>query len=154
MARASGAQQRAPLIDGLAAVREQLLAEAVVLYRRGERTYPTTEEQQSLFKPEQDRRMLSHPWQDAIFEALEHDPDWRLLDAVSVRDVMVKILKFDLARLNPQGGEAQRVGQILHAAGWTKRRASDESRSWVWSRPQVLEAEKEVAPITDDSIPF
>jgi hypothetical protein len=64
---------------------------------------------------------------------------------------MQNVLKIDLARINPQGSESQRVGQILHAIGWTKRRASDCSRVWEWARPA---AEPEVTTESDDAIPF
>jgi predicted P-loop ATPase len=137
-------------LDGLAAVREQLLAEALVLYRQGAPTYPTLEQQRELFKPEQDRRMMTHPWQDMIIEALESNPDRKQRPEVSVRDLMHNVLKIDLARINPQGAESQRVGQILHALGWSKHRKSEGTRPWVWVRPAPVEAQSE----PDESIPF
>lgn len=137
-------------LDGIAASREQLLAEAVALYRQGERTYPTAQQQATLFKPEQDRRMLIHPWQEVISEALTSDIDWKYRDSVTVKDLLHEVLKVDLARLNPQGSEAQRVGQIMHALGWSKRRASNQSRAWTWARPEVPAAQS----ADDDEIPF
>lgn len=135
---------------GLEAAREQLLAEAVELYRRGERTYPTADEQRDLFEPEQSKRLMMHPWQDLIADNLEKHIDFRSLDAVSVRDVLAGIIKIDMAKLNPQGSEAHRVGQILHALGWKKQRLSTGSRPWVWARPP-----RPVAVANeDDDIPF
>lgn len=141
-------------LDGIAATREQLLAEALVLYRKGERTYPTAEQQDELFRPEQERRMMAHPWHDIIVETLEHDLEWKHEPTVTVRRVMEKVLKIDLARVNPQGSESQRVGQILHALGWTKQRASDGSRMWVWKRPTKPAPPAQPVNEDADAIPF
>lgn len=139
-------------LDGLQSAREQLLAEAVVRYREGERTYPTADEQQRLFKPEQDRRMMMHPWQDLIADELDNHLDFRFVDTTSVRAILSGIIKLDMAKVNPQGSEAQRVGQILHALGWKKRRATEGARvlGWVWARP----IPPQVKPDVDDPIPF
>jgi hypothetical protein len=56
------------LIDvaGLAAVRDQLFAEAVVRFRRGERWWPTAEDEARFFKPQQDKRIEEDPWYPVI----------------------------------------------------------------------------------------
>lgn len=138
-----------PIIDleGIARDRDQLLAEALFLYRQGERTYPTAEQQATLFKPEQDRRMMAHPWQEIIAHAFERDVIWNTRRTVTVNEVMGDLLKIDLSRINPQGSESQRVGQILHALEWVKRRASEGSRSWVWARPSVESANEKPSDI-------
>jgi putative DNA primase/helicase len=139
-------------LDGIGNGREQLLAEALALYRRREPTYPTHEQQAELFAPEQERRMLSHPWQDIIVEKLDYDADWKYRDTVTVREVMDKVLRMDLSRVNAQGGEAQRVGQILHALGWKKRRLLEGgARAWTWARP---EKPKQPVSADADDIPF
>lgn len=134
-------------LDGIAAVREQLLAEAIVLYRAGERAFPTAEEQINLFGPEQDRRMMSHPWLEMILEYV--NPAGGRKDEVSVRALLVECLGLKPEKMNPQGGEAQRVGQILHSLGWTKVRAGGTKRTWMWVRP----AAETVEPDHGD-IPF
>lgn len=141
-------------LDGLAAARDQLLAEALYLWRQGAPTYPTPEELVELFKPEQDRRMMVHPWHDMISDVLLHDVDWKFRETLTVRDVLAGVIKVDLSRLNPQGSEAQRVGQILHSLGWYKRRASDASRAWIWARPIVEAAPPAPQPHDDEPIPF
>lgn len=140
----------------LAAVREQLLAEALVLYRKGERTYPTADEQRELFKPEQDRRLQVHPWMDLIDEELTHNIDFRSRETVTVREILSGIVKFDMSKINAQGAEAQTVGKVLHALGWAKVRQNNESRAWVWKRPRVELPEPVVAPALAeaDDIPF
>ncbi len=134
-------------LDGIAAVREQLLAEAIVLYRLGERAFPTPEEQTTLFGPEQDRRMMSHPWMDLIQDHL--NPAGGRKDEITVREILLDCLGLKADKMNPQGGEAHRVGQILHALGWIKKRASDVRRTWKWTRPPA-----EIVEEDHGDIPF
>lgn len=144
--------------EELGARREQLLAEALVLYRQGERTYPTPEQQKTLFKPEQDKRLQVHPWMDLIDEELTHNIDFRSRTTVTVREILSGIVKFDMSKLNAQGAEAQTVGKALHALGWKKVRLNDDdSRQWVWKRPQAEPDEPAARPAVAeeaDDIPF
>lgn len=122
-------------LDGIAAERDQLWAEAIALYRAGERAYPTPDDERALFKPEQDARLIVHPWVEMIEEWL-----FNRFGSVSVREVMHDCLKIDLSRINPQGHEAQRVGQILQSLGYVKFRAGGrESRVWAWRKPEQQE---------------
>jgi predicted P-loop ATPase len=130
-------------LDGLAAARGQLWAEAVALYRQGERAYPTPEQEHTMFKPEQDRRLITHPWIDMVGEYVDG-----MTRAVTVREIMKDALKIDMSRINPQGSEAQRVGQILHALGFGKKRETSGARQWVWRR------ETETTTGDADGVPF
>lgn len=124
-------------LEGLALARDQLWAEAVALYRQGERAYPTPEQERELFKPEQDKRMIVHPWQEMIGEYVDF-----LTRPVSTREIMRDALKIDLSRVNPQGGEAQRVGQILNGLGYTKAQVTVMGRrEWVWEKPIAVQQE-------------
>lgn len=148
-------------LEELAAVRDQLLAEAVRLYRAGERTYPTLEQERELFKPEQDRRMVAHPWFDAIEDHLAQ----HTFETVSVAEIVSECLGIKLDKVNPQGSESQKVGQILKSLGWTKQRMSEGAgRGWRWVRPKAQKQETTTRePISageankgdeDDDIPF
>lgn len=130
-------------LDGLAGARDQLWAEAVVLYRLGERAYPTREQDRLLFKPEQDKRMIVHPWQEIVADYVD------LIERpVSTREIMRDALKIDLSRINPQGSEAQRVGQILNGMGYTKAQTTVTGRrEWVWERPKAVQG-------GGDGVPF
>jgi putative DNA primase/helicase len=55
-------------LDGLAGAREQLFAEALALYQAGERFWPTPEEQQTLFDPEQLMREQPESLVDALHD--------------------------------------------------------------------------------------
>lgn len=116
-------------LDGLARDRDQLWAEAVQLYRSGERAYPTAEQERTIFKAEQDRRVIVHPWQEMVAEYVLN-----LTGSVTTREVMREALKIDMSRVNPQGSEAQRVGQILHGLGYYKIRLTGGTREWAWKR--------------------
>lgn len=120
-------------LDGVAAAREQLFAEAVALYRLGERAFPTPEEQAELFGPQQDARMMSHPWLELIVDYL--NPSGGRKDEVTVTELLLDCLGLKADRMNPQGAEAQRAGQILHSLGWTKVRAGSTRRTYKWVRP-------------------
>lgn len=116
-------------LDGLARERDQLWAEAVHLYRSGERAYPTPEQERTIFKAEQDQRVIVHPWQEMVSEYVS-----AISGTVTTRGVMKDALKIDLSRINPQGSEAQRVGQILHGLGYHKIRLGFGTREWAWKR--------------------
>jgi predicted P-loop ATPase len=122
-------------LDGIAAVREQLFAEAVVLYHAGERAFPTLEQQLTMFGPEQDRRLMAHPWLSLINDYL--NPPGGRKDRTTVIEILLDCIGIKPDKMNPQGGEAQRVGQALHAMGWKKVRASDARRTWQWLRPEL-----------------
>lgn len=120
--------------DGIAAMREQLFAEALSMVEAGERAYPDRPTEERLFVPEQEARLVSHPWIDLVGGWLAS----HTRSTVTVREVMEDALGFrDWSKVNPQGGEAQRVGQILAALHWEKRRpaVATGARGWVWSRP-------------------
>ena len=119
-------------LAGLAKVRDQLFAEAVALYRKGERRYPTRELEDEHFRPHQDLRMIVHPWVEKI-------ADWLIMgqrDEVTINDILVECLRVDMARMNPTGSEAQTVGKVMASLGWDKVRRGKE-RQYVWRKPKV-----------------
>jgi predicted P-loop ATPase len=121
-------------LEGLALARDQLWAETVHWYRQGERAFPTQEQERELFKPEQDKRMIVHPWQEMVADYV-----MGTTRTVTTREIMQDALKIDLSRVNPQGSEAQRVGQILNGLGYTKAQSRVVGRrEWVWQPPQVV----------------
>ena len=77
--------------------------------------------------------MMSHPWLEMILEFL--NPVGGRKDEVTVRELLVDCLGLKPEKMNPQGGEAQRVGQILHSLGWTKKQSGGARRTWRWVRP-------------------
>lgn len=54
--------------------RDQLFAEAFVLYRNGERFYPTQEQEERLFKPMQESRLIETAVESRLMQLLTRDP--------------------------------------------------------------------------------
>ena len=109
-------------VEALAAVRDQLLAEAVVRYRRGERWWPTAEDERRFFKPQQEKRFEEDPWHPAIAKWIEkraHDVREALLRDLgdgrfTVSDVARGCLGFDgESRIWPR--EQQRIAKVIKA---------------------------------------
>jgi predicted P-loop ATPase len=49
-------------VEGLAGVRDQLFAEAVIRFRMGDRWWPTAADEARFFKPQQEKRQEDDPW--------------------------------------------------------------------------------------------
>jgi predicted P-loop ATPase len=134
-------------LEAIARDRDQLIAEAVALYLRGERSHPSREEEDELFAPEQDQRLMPHPWLPLI-------EGWLIgKSEVTVLDILSDCIKLDMNRVSPTGAEAQRVGQVLSALGWVKRRARDARRTRVWQRVEST-LSSTAKPEDDSDIPF
>lgn len=97
--------------DDLALIREQLFAEAAVCFHRGDRFWPTPEEQRRFFDPEQASRESEDAFEDAIHEWLDES----VQEHFSLADVLSGPLKLDAARFTRD--VQTRVGQILKKQG-------------------------------------
>lgn len=100
-------------LDGLREVREQLFAEALARYEAGERFWPTPDEQQALFDPEQ----LLREQQESLIDAL-HDWVWLRTADFSIADAVIEGLKLDASKLTRD--LQTRVGVALRKLGCTK----------------------------------
>ena len=120
-------------LDGIALERDQLFAQALSLYRAGARSYPEQSEFEAYFQPEQDQRLVSHPWLEIIGEYIKG----LTRDYVTVSELLTDAMRIDKSRISANGLEAQRAGQVMQQLGWKKRRAgSDGNRSWQWVKPE------------------
>lgn len=135
--------------DGLAAERDQLFAEAVHRYQLGDATFPTSEQEKAWFAAEQDERVQGHPWEDLIADYL-HENTFAF---TTVANVLMDACKVEPGRMNLNGQDAHRVGQILHRLGWQRRRSSKPGRPWEYLRPAQAEAGSR-QPGEDDDIPL
>jgi predicted P-loop ATPase len=121
----------------LAAVREQLYAEALEAWRNKARRHPTREESRLHFEPEQAARRPEHPWMPMIARWLD-EPLARGVrrDEVTVTTVLGDCLAVDAARMTQT---MQRdVGLILTALGWeqSRPRCGGPYRPRLYTRPQ------------------
>ncbi len=119
-------------LDGLDNVRDQLFAEAVMMYRRGDRWHPTREEQQRLFEPEQSAREIADPWEARILAWLRGSVATR----VTVNDILDECLKIEPGKVDSARQMAVRIGIAMKRIGWLKRRASDGDRGYYYLRPE------------------
>ena len=121
-------------LEGLRAMRDQLLAEAVVRMRDGERSYPTREEQEAHITPEQDAREIADAWEEGVHRYLASDGLDAPGDHVSGYDVLVKGLKIDPGKITKE--MTQRVGVVMRKLRWTKIERRLENPRFVYERPQ------------------
>jgi putative DNA primase/helicase len=135
--------------EGLAKVRDQLLAEALVLYGQGARRYPTREESDTLFAPEQEARMQESAWDGYVLEELGR----QTFKTVTCHQVLVEILKVEPARISDK--MMADVGRILARAGWIQSRPREGGkRQRVYARPAETVPAAKLDSGDDDDIPF
>jgi putative DNA primase/helicase len=123
-------------LEGLRAHREQLFAEAVVRCRERERCYPTREEQEAYFTPEQDSREIADAWEDGIYRYLERKDEVNGLPEIhetSGYDVLTLGLKIDAGKITKE--MTTRLGLIMRKLGWHKVEKRNSHPRYVYERP-------------------
>jgi predicted P-loop ATPase len=100
-------------LDGLRRDRDQLWAEAVVRYERGERWWLDTPELNDQAAEEQADRYETDPWQELVEEYCSPK------DSVSIAEVLTSIKPKDRWDRRDQ----MRVARCLKALGWDRHRA-------------------------------
>jgi predicted P-loop ATPase len=104
-------------VAGLAGARGQLFAEAVQRFRRGERWWPTAEDERRFFKPQQEKRQEDDPWFPTIEDWLHRRTETKFTVAQIARDC----LGFDGdSRIGT--ADARRITNILKELGWPQER--------------------------------
>lgn len=128
-------------IDWLASHRDQLLAEAFARYLEGERFFPTPEEEDRLFVPMQESRLVESTVMSALLEVLTRPPE-----AAGIKSVVNQLTEFVTMKqlceaLHVDAGKSSAAldGQIrswLEHEGWTYgKRQINGVRAHGWSRP-------------------
>lgn len=137
-------------LAGLAEARDQLFAEAVHLYRSGERWHPTREEQRDLFEPEQADREIADPWQSLIARWLRSNT----LSRVTVNEALTDCLKIEPGKLDSARQMSTRVGIAMKRLGWIKRRDTGGDREYYYLRPDSWGAGVATVDHGGDDAPF
>lgn len=124
--------------DELKADRDQIWAEAVELYRRGEAWYPL-EHEFDMFTAEQEKRMVRDVWLEIIREWLEKpDAGGTRRDLVTMADICQHALGLDSRAMSKP--EQTRIGQhMARIGGWSHRQiripdSPESARKWVYER--------------------
>ena len=107
----------------LRSIRGALFAEALELYRAGERWWPDRAEERTLFKPEQDERFEADAIEPLVEEYLrQHSKTtlWR---------IMVDALGYEKARM-PRSDQ-NRVIEVLERLGWVRGAREKDGRPWI-----------------------
>jgi hypothetical protein len=115
-------------------------------YQMGEGTFPREAFQRQLFAVQQDERVQGHPWEDLIGSYLHEST----APSCTVAEILVDVCKVEPGRMNLNGQDAQRVGEILQRLGWHRRRSSKPGRPWEYKRPQPEKTTAEREPGSDD----
>jgi predicted P-loop ATPase len=98
-------------IDSLIHDRDQLFAEAVVRFRRGDPWWPATKLERDVIRPEQEGRYDADPWEGPIRDYVEN------LSRVRVTDVARQALGFEgMARVGT--ADQRRIAAVLASIGW------------------------------------
>jgi putative DNA primase/helicase len=116
-------------LDALANARDQLFAEAVAKFKAGMRWYPTPDETERLFRPQQDDREIPDPWHAMIERFLIGKK------TTTLEEILSDGLKIDAARIDGGRQMATRVGIAMKRLGWIKRRKVSGSRSYFYEAP-------------------
>lgn len=115
-------------IDGLSDVRDQLWAEAIVLYQANVPWWITRDDIREAAEDEQRSRYTGDPWEDALARYVETERE------VSVEKALRDGLAVDIHRCGQI--EQNRVARILRSLGWLRvQRRTGDKRRWVYVKP-------------------
>lgn len=134
-----------PDLDWLRERREQLFAEAVALFKAGERIYPTPEEEDEYFVPEQSKRLLETAVQSRLWRLLTRTGPWpgegkstahlnQNTKFVAI-DEMVEALGTDAGKSSAQ--LENQIRSWLDSMGWVSAREGGGLRRRGFRRPAV-----------------
>jgi predicted P-loop ATPase len=120
-------------LSGLRADRDQLFAEAFIMYQAGEKWYPTPDLEARLFNPEQDKYFAGGDWDDFIKEHLNHtykivsmDPVRLASFTVTTNSVAEEGLNFEKKSIH--SGISNKIATTLKRLGWTEKRSNGTRR--------------------------
>lgn len=139
--------------EGLAAVRDQLFAEAVAAFDAGERYWPTAAEQRDLFDPEQLKREAEDAFVDPIHDWIEGLGRAEF----TLSEVLADALKLDAGRMTRD--VMTRVGMLLKKLGCTRVERRNGVSRFVyvlpaWSKYQQAQQIRSQVGDRDGPMPF
>jgi len=124
-------------LDELREDRDQLWAEALVLYRAGTAWWASAGEKE-MFTDQQEQRYVGDAYEDRIRAWLDEpnvDNGGGRRERVTTRDLLTSCLHLEISKWTRP--EQQRLGRIMARIGWPRKRGGDGAREWVYERPPV-----------------
>jgi predicted P-loop ATPase len=109
-------------VEALKLARDQLWAEAVVLYKAGTKWWPSTDAERALCAVEQEARQAHDPWEERVAEGL------RSMETITIAGVL-SIL--GLSRDKQGRHESLRAAACLRVLGWVEGPRTKAARPWV-----------------------
>ena len=109
--------------DALKRDRDQLFAEAVALYRRGEKWWPDAAFEAEHIKPQQEARYESDAWEHEIARYLASQ------SKVTVGQVAKEALHIETPKLGTS--EQRRIAAAMERLGWKVGKRTESGRWWV-----------------------
>ncbi len=102
--------------------RDQLFAEAVELFKKGERWWPDQELQNAVIAAEQEARRECDPWEDEIASYISNK------NLVTIGDILKDVLRIDVSHHSPR--ETRRAANALRVLGFEATKRNGQ-RCWV-----------------------
>ena len=101
-------------LSALAAIRDQLFAEACVLFRAGEKWHPDRDFERKYIKPEQDAHTVTDAWEEHIEQYI------LTRSKVTLMMVATECLQMQVSRLGT--ADQHRIRNALTRLGWDRQR--------------------------------
>ena len=101
--------------DALAAVRDQLMVEALHYYREGEPWHFTDDDEIRRAREEQELRRVRHPWEDSIVPILERIESSNENPSVTAKALLEEL---DIPVSKQTAWDSRRIAEIVRAQGW------------------------------------
>jgi hypothetical protein len=105
--------------------RDQLFAEAVVRYRRGEHWWPDPDFEAKVITPEQEQRFEADPWEEPIAKFLLENA----ITQITVYQLARDALFIETPRIGTN--DRNRITAVLQHLGWKRGKRSTTGRPWI-----------------------
>lgn len=123
-------------LDLLAQLRDQLFAEAVVRWQRGDRRYPSPEQERDHFATVQERHEVQHPWFTKIREHCQ--TRWLSGNRRTSVNECLELLGIEMSKVSATTSETLTIVSILQRLGCEKQREGGGSRDYYYAIPETV----------------